>query len=76
MKTRVSPVVAALAVIGEPDGRPPPSCYPHHPPAAARTVYTSQVQHFPRTYIGVVSYDVAWFDRRCKSGRMQRSTSS
>lgn len=65
MKMRVLSVIAALAVMA---GLPVAAAklLPHHPPAAARTVYTSQVQHFPRRYIGVVSSDVAWFDRRCK----------
>jgi mannan endo-1,4-beta-mannosidase len=67
MRMRVLAVVAALAVMG---GLPVAvaKLRPHHPPTAtgrARTVHTTQVRRYARGYVGVVSNDLAAFDRRC-----------
>lgn len=71
MRMRVLAVVAALAVMAAlplavAKLRPH---HPHHPPAAtkpARTVNTPQVRRYARGYVGVVSNDLAAFDRRCQ----------
>ena len=64
MKMRVLSVVAALAVMA---GLPLAAAklLPHRAELAG-PVQTTQVKRYPREYIGVVSNDLAAFDRRCK----------
>jgi mannan endo-1,4-beta-mannosidase len=67
MKMRVLAALTALAVMG---GVPAAAAalLPHRPPSAprpARTADTTQVRRYTREYIGVVSNDIAAFDRRC-----------
>jgi hypothetical protein len=60
---RVLSVLAALAVmVGMPVAATKLLPLLQH----TETADTPQVEHFPRTYVGIVSYDVAAFDRRCK----------
>ena len=68
MRMRVVSVVAALAVMA---GLPfaVAKLLPHRPPPStelAGTVHTAQVKRYPQQYVGVVSNDLAAFDRSCK----------